>query len=603
MKLEDLRDQLKRAKEGLRNSVNFGTWKRVVDAGNLIPLSVHRLLKHPLDLKFKLDSVSRAHYSSGEGCLEGTRMSLLANVDAWVRGSGKEKTAWVHGHAGSGKSALLNSIAEKLEGEGVPFICFPCKRDDPGLSNIHQILTTISYSFTECYGDYRGSISNIVDQPTGRSVSTGDVKKQSELLFGKTYELIFPKRANRPSIHVILIDAIDECRSHRNEGKTADERRALLHFLIGLADAVPWIKVLITGRPEPEIVDTFTDTTSAIHRIDISDEEWETPAEIRLYVEAQSAKLKLGLSPDQVERFQAKAFGLFIWCSTVFRFIQESRERSGIVDDILKDSPPDEKDDIRTPLYNLYQRVLASAVSRLHDRKLMESILSIIFVTATHQPLSAEAITDVLYPSEGDGLKRKRDWVKNVIRSLFAIIYVEEGTGFVRACHPSVLDFAGGMLTGNLSVTTLGPGENTAKPFSLRLEEIHARVFNGCFTIMDRDLRFNICELEDSFRLNKDVLDLPARISENLSEALQYGSLFWFRHFEKSGITGSEEKVLAFLSSLKTLFWVETLSLLDVIDKGIVLLQDCARFFAVRPSFRNVVRLLTNPRLNQASQV
>lgn len=43
---EELRKRLSRAKEGLRDSINFGTWKRVVDAGELIPLHVrHRMLR------------------------------------------------------------------------------------------------------------------------------------------------------------------------------------------------------------------------------------------------------------------------------------------------------------------------------------------------------------------------------------------------------------------------------------------------------------------------------------------------------------------------------------------------------------------------------
>lgn len=85
----------------------------------------------------------------------------------------------------------------------------------------------------------------------------------------------------------------------------------------------------------------------------------------------------------------------------------------------------------------------------------MESILSLIFVTATRRPLSARAIADILYPSEeGEELERKRKRVENVVRSLFAIVYVEEETEFVRVCHPSVLDFVRGMLTGSLSMTT-----------------------------------------------------------------------------------------------------------------------------------------------------
>lgn len=35
-KLEELSEKFKRAKEGLRDSIGFGTWKRVVNAGEFI---------------------------------------------------------------------------------------------------------------------------------------------------------------------------------------------------------------------------------------------------------------------------------------------------------------------------------------------------------------------------------------------------------------------------------------------------------------------------------------------------------------------------------------------------------------------------------------
>lgn len=41
-KLDELRDKFRRAKDGLRISINFGTWKRVMDAGELMPCIIRR---------------------------------------------------------------------------------------------------------------------------------------------------------------------------------------------------------------------------------------------------------------------------------------------------------------------------------------------------------------------------------------------------------------------------------------------------------------------------------------------------------------------------------------------------------------------------------
>lgn len=528
-----------------------------------------------IDLERKLKSVTSAHYQPGARCLLNTRVAILEDVNAWIRGSGNEKTAWIFGHAGSGKSALLNSIAKNLENARIPFTCFICKRDDAERSDVQRVLPTICYDLTQFYGDYRGTISDITDQPTGRTILTGDVASQGELLFGfgdsLSYNVISPAGVRRPSIHVILIDALDECKDTR-------QRSALAHFFLGLAESVPWIKVIITSRRESDIANVFADTSYNIHFIDINADEWKTSNDIRLFMQSRSEQLKLDLSEDTIERLQEKASGLFIWSSTVFRYIEESKEsRSGVVDNILKGRPLNSSDNPYAPLYLLYQQVLDSAVSRASDRQLMESILSVVYVAATRRPLSANAIADILYPDEeGEERKKKREWVENIIKSLLSILLVEQGTNAVRTCHLSVLDFIGGMLTGGDPAISSIIGS-----FSIDLKQTHVRLFEGCFARMVRGLRFNACELEDSFRLNKDVPSLPARISEHMSETLRYGVIFWFSHLEQSGQKNNTEKIFAFLNSRMALFWLEALSLMDVIDRGIVILQDCARFFTV----------------------
>lgn len=539
-------------------------------------------LINTLELERKLKSVSSAHYQPGARCLPDTRITLLEDIDVWLRGSSNETIAWVYGYAGSGKSALLNSIAKNLEDARIPFTVFACKRDDAERSIVQRVLPTICYDLTQFYDDYRGIVSSIVAQPEGRSISTGDVASQSETLFGvsPSYDIICPKGARRPHVHAILIDALDECKDTR-------QRCALARFLQDLANAVPWIKVIITSRREADIANVLA-TSSTIHRIDINDNEWKTFADIRLFIADRSKQLGLDLSPEQTDRFQEKASGLFIWCTTVFRYIEDSKKgRAHLIADILKSQQPDpnSKSNPLAPLYLLYQRVLDSAVSDASDREIMESVLSVIFVTATRRALSTNAIADILYANEEDEEReRKKEWVENIIKSLLSIIYIEEGTNAVRVCHLSVLDFIGGMMTGGFHTLATHTREYATQSFAMGLEETHVRMFYGCLTIMDRDLRFNICELEDSLRLNKDVRDLPARITKNISEALQYACLFWFSHLESLDfdVKKSAEKVLALLTSQAVLFWMEVLSLMSAVDKGIAVLQDCARLYTVR---------------------
>ena len=153
--------------------------------------------------------------------------------------------------------------------------------------------------------------------------------------------------------------------------------------------------------------------------------------------------------------------------------------------------------------------------------------------------------------------------------------------------HSSFLDYLQGKLEGGFT------------EFS---EEMHALMLRGSLATMYRGLKFNICELESSFLLNKDVPNLRDRISKHVTEALQYAATFWVFHLKQANVEakGSAEKVVAFLDSVKGLYWVEVLSLMDAVDRGIVMLQDCASFFTVRPFARDVMQQLTVSRMNRA---
>lgn len=172
------------------------------------------------------------------------------------------------------------------------------------------------------------------------------------------------------------------------------------------------------------------------------------------------------------------------------------------------------------------------------------------------------------------------------------MLYVEERSNAVRACHLSVLDFIGGMVIGELPVPTTNLRENTVPPFAVGVKEVHGRMFDGCFAIMNRDLQFNMCGLEDSFRMNKDVPNLPALISKHITEALQYAAVFWFSHLKQSNVSASKSagKVFALLNSEKGLYWIEVLTSMDAVERAIVILQDCVRIFTVRPSSRDGIQ-------------
>ncbi|KAJ7697122.1 hypothetical protein B0H14DRAFT_2485505 [Mycena olivaceomarginata] len=80
----------------------------------------------------------------------------------------------------------------------------------------------------------------------------------------------------------------------------------------------------------------------------------------------------------------------------------------------------------------------------------------------------------------------------------------------------------------------------------------------GCFTVLQKHLRFNICHFPDSHLLNSEV---PGLTECHLSPALIYASRFWGPHL---GDSDFHNEILVSLKSFLTgqfLFWLEVLSI------------------------------------------
>jgi hypothetical protein len=527
-----------------------------------------------------LEPVPNTYYQSDKEymCLEGTRTGLLQKVSEWLHDattlSSPATTAllprvfWLHGMAGSGKSSVAHTVAKLVEEDkDLNLSCFFCKRDDPSLSNPRKVLPTLAYRIAQydVQASYRAALVKLLSSPDGAAIATGHIKTQ----FSRLFEDLLPRITGTVRSHVIIIDALDECGTPEDQGRLAES-------ILSLVRAAPWIKVFVTSRSEEKIRRALTSLASSCISSDIKDEA-QTNADIRLFIQARMGRLTeltdipLNLDTSEIDQLVQQATGLFIWASTLFKYL----ELSGNPEDDLRTFLSGEaRQQPLQNLYDLYELILKSAVS--HDRSkdvtVLHAILGAVFVTAGNLPLSVEALSRLLRVDE-DFKHESGVTVRNRIRALHAVVYEDHSAGMrgaVRAYHPSFLDFLERKLAS-------GP--------QFSLAQVHRLMFNGCMQTMDTELKFNICQLQDASLLNKDVPDLDNRISSSISETLQYSSLFWFAHFSNSGLKHNGQaisSVSALLSTEKFVFWLEVLSLLGAVGRGCTILHECAMFLKVR---------------------
>ena len=144
------------------------------------------------------------------------------------------------------------------------------------------------------------------------------------------------------------------------------------------------------------------------------------------------------------------------------------------------------------------------------------------------------------------------------------MFYRDEGaSGGVRVRHTSISDFF--------------VGDGCQAEYQVNLRGTNMELGIACLDKMLEQLRFNICGLEDSRVANADVKDLASRIKEDVSDALQYSSLYWSNHlcFTPDTFEGRVwDKLRKFFEGPYALFWVEVLSIMGMLRIGVPSLRE-----------------------------
>lgn len=573
-KIADFKEQFNRAVKQFTANVQMDTLQAVLDqsASPSYQPCCRRLLTVITKAHFfvlqELRPVFEACYDPEEGCLDGTRVELLSELMQWILNIGDapnstgpmykriltKNIVWLYGLAGSGKSTVVNTVAMLAEQQGLPVTSFCCKRDkQDSWCSVDRLFLMLAYQISKFNTDYRSIIVNVLRGPKQFKILRGVPDAQIEELFSKALSQL-----STPLLpHVIVIDALDEC---------AGPQAKVIKGLVAIAKAAPWIKILITSRDEDAIREAFREAPSDIYQdININDVQ-DVHTDIQHFTEHRLKKLKL--DTDHAVALTRKAGGLFIWSSTVLRFLEGSHNPRGELETLVEEAftPIEPLEE----LYKLYDKILEGTPYRQAAAlTVMRRILGIVQVSSITSPLSANAIS-IYLQQDARFSKENNSSVERIVRALHAVLYQDGNGGAIRVYHPSFLDYLASKMK------QLGWDAPS---------DIHRTMFEGSLSIMQQKLRFNICELEDASLFNKDVQDLGQRISRYIPFELRYSCQHWFTHLQQSGVVASEAGVLDTVSNLlctaKILFWLEEMSVTDAVERCIPILQQCAAFFEV----------------------
>ena len=490
--------------------------------------------------------------------MEGTRKSRLKEIEDWVANKSEEEgllqsnTYWIYGLPGIGKTSLAHSICASLHDQRQLAGAFFCRRDDPNLSELGSILPTLICKLAGTFPPFRSIVANCLRNDPHLSPESMKDSLLLDFLDNLT------KRPNHSLVFVI--DAFDECGDDRS-------RSRILRLLVGAATRASWLKIIITSRPEADIQQFFDGLTQSSYlRYDLATDQ-EAGGDLRTFsrneFEPTARKWYLPTPwPEEslLNQVIARADGLFIFIKTLVLALEHCEDPT----EFLKATSEDSAGAGLKALYRLYSGILKSRI--VHSNAEFQRVIGVLLTAAPYRALCEETIAELA------GVRQ--NLVKKWVDDLSSLLYRDEGTnGGIRVRHLSISDF---LVNGDC------PSD-----YQINLQGANVHLGISCLETMVSRLRFNICGLEDSRLANADVKDLQSRIVKNISDSLQYSSLYWSNHLCFTPDDHDRrvwESLKKFFEGLCPLFWIEVLSIMGMVPMGAPSIRRVISWAKVSPA-------------------
>ena len=494
-----------------------------------------------------LNSCRRARgagYQHGNrrGCLRGTRESVLNEIESWTKDFNKSPVFWLNGLAGTGKSTIAQTIAERVFADGLLGASFFCSRDFEDRSGLHFIFPTLAFQLAHKYPDFRDHLVSLLQ-------SNPDIVDES--LYSQMERLIVEPLRSVDLSTVIVIDALDECRDE-------EPSSAILSVLGRFVERIPGVKFFITGRPEPRIKTGFrlpllVDSTNVFVLHDVHPSLINN--DIRLFLKhelselARRRRLNGWPSDEDLDILCHRASGLFVYAVASVKFldnkVQLPKRRLEVIAGLPERTDHEGRTRLnsKTTLDSLYTSIIEAAFGE-EDPEVSPKVRSTIGAIALLvNPLPPPAIAELICLDPEEVIL-----FLTLVQSL--LVFDEDSNQPVKPFHKSFPDFV------------TDPSRCTDARFYISPDRLHLELVTNCLKVMNDGLERNLLSLPD-YTLNSEIEDLEERINNRISGALRYACQSWHNHLAKPGedVTNVVLHLRIFLEE-KFLAWLEVVSVL-----------------------------------------
>ncbi|RXW14692.1 hypothetical protein EST38_g11164 [Candolleomyces aberdarensis] len=278
-------------------------------------------------------------------CHPETRVAVQDNLYRWIVDGDEieqpKKIKWVTGPAGTGKSAVMGSLADRCAEDGLlgATFFFASWSASIGRRRKTAFVTTIAHQLAQHQKDLKNAISTAMENNPG--VLEKNLHVQMEILVLAPLREVVHQSEGPGLRGAIIIDGLDECEAEQyhdtsstgprttNTRTNAQDQLEILQALqaASLDPCFPF-RILIASRPERvfrEFFDPEISPTSFARKLDLNVEH-NADADITLFLEAQFNLIRRRFNippswppPGTIRTLVENASGQFIYAATVIR--------------------------------------------------------------------------------------------------------------------------------------------------------------------------------------------------------------------------------------------------------------------------------------------
>ncbi|KAJ7716757.1 hypothetical protein B0H16DRAFT_1740976 [Mycena metata] len=256
-------------------------------------------------------------------CHPQTRTAVQKTIQAWAENPHPAPSVmWLYGPAGTGKSAVAQTMAEKWVATHKLAAAFFFARWRVGGSDGKTLFPTIAYQLALHIPSLRKAISLAVEADP--AICDKALEDQARVLI---LDPILALNLNAGNPSLVIVDGLDEC-----DSTIMQNRIVKITFELLANNNLP-LRFLICSRPEPRIRESFESLPIEVpFRRVVLDETFDPGRDILRYLRDRLFQVRMQRFPAynfswpterDLDQLVHNASGQFIYATTAIKFVED----------------------------------------------------------------------------------------------------------------------------------------------------------------------------------------------------------------------------------------------------------------------------------------